>query len=153
AVRGLAIGYEGPLTYRVLGSGALGGMTTGFSTRLDGDASAGPRVRFGEVVSLFARAGMRIDSYNDNELDVGLYALPSASAGVSIATRPVIFELAPHAGATLRAAYALGNEDLGERYHRPRDVAASWGGSTVIVTPLGYVEGAVDRVEQTKGLW
>jgi hypothetical protein len=152
-VRGMAVAYDGALTYRVLGAGALGGMTTGFSSRLEGDATAGASLRFGEIGRLFARAGMNIESYGDDKLDVSVFTLPSVAMGISLVTRSAVFELGPRGGAALRAAYAFENEERGQTYERPRHVAPSWGGSSLVAGPFGYIEGAVDRVEETNGLW
>jgi hypothetical protein len=153
AVHGVAISIMDGFTGRVRGSVALGGQTTGLVTRLEGDASIGPALRLGSAASVFLRGGIALDTHDDRELSASLSTLPSVSTGLQIATSALVVEVGPHAGPALRATYAPGDEQAGRRHHRESaNVAASYGGSLVLLTPYTLLDGQIDRVEQKNGL-
>jgi hypothetical protein len=153
AGHGLAVGHAGRVTYRARGSAAVGGQTSGFVTQLEGEAAIGPFVQLSDSARLFVRVGMTADSYVDDELDTSVYTLPSASAGIQLATESVVFELSPRAAAALRATYAPGSEEEGRRFHRASKIAPAFGGAAVVMLPFAMLDAAVDRVGPSNELW
>ena len=151
--RVLVIGSMAGISVRALGAAALGGQTTGFSSRFSADASFGVGLPVTSASLVFLRAGMDATSYKDDDLDVSVYTLPLLSTGLQLASESILFEIGPRAGSALRAVYAPGNEAGGHRHYRASSVQPSWGAGTILAASAGYVEGGFARVEQTNGMW
>lgn len=145
------IGHSGGLSSRVKLAGALGGQTSGWLARIDGDLALGKAFYLGDSANLFVRGGGRVDLHADGELDATVYSLPSISGGLQLTSTSVVFELAPHAAMALWTLYGTGSGI--ERYRRSSTLAPLWGGSAILISQFGLFDVGLDRVEETGGLW
>jgi hypothetical protein len=151
--RVVILGSTGAVTYRAVTSGAIGGSSSGFLTRFNGDLSAGPLLALTPSLMLFARIGMDAYGSKDDALDASLYTLPAVTAGVRVVTPSATFELGPRGGLSLRSQFDPGVEADGLRRHRDSHVRPSWGATGAMVAGVALFEASLTRVEETHGLW